>query len=346
MRASFLMVWNLSIGLFSYGQAPPGYYENAEGLEGEELREALHQIIDNHNVQSYSSLWTHFQTTDVKSNGKVWDMYSDVPDGIPAYEYSFGSDQCGNYAQEGDCYNREHSFPKSWFDDQSPMNTDLFHLYPTDGYTNNMRSNYPFGNSKDLPNTWVSTNGCKRGISEDPAYNGFVFEPIDAYKGDFARSYFYMLTRYSDQVDDWNSEMLEGNGFTDWAENTLLTWHEMDPVSEKEINRNNAVYGIQNNRNPFIDHPEFAATIWGTIDAIHEMEYFDAQAFYQNNTLMISHTADGQIWYQVVDLSGKSLAWGSSNSSTLNQQINLGSGIYILQLVHDNAVVTTRFFVR
>jgi len=70
------------------------------------------------------------------SNGYVWDMYSDVPGGTPAYYFTFGDDQCGNYSGEGDCYNREHSFPKSWYGDVLPMNTDLFHLYPTDGWVN------------------------------------------------------------------------------------------------------------------------------------------------------------------------------------------------------------------
>ncbi|MBC8399937.1 MAG: endonuclease, partial [Candidatus Marinimicrobia bacterium] len=124
---------------------PAGYYNSAEGLIETALQQALHDIIDNHTSVSYTSLWTHFQSTDRKSNGKVWDMYSDIPGGTPPYEYTFVSDQCGNYSAEGDCYNREHSWPKSWFNENSPMNTDLFHLYPTDGYVNGRRGNYPYG---------------------------------------------------------------------------------------------------------------------------------------------------------------------------------------------------------
>jgi len=123
---------------------PANYYSSAEGKTGYALKTALHNIIKNHQVQSYSSLWNHFQSTDKKPNGKAWDMYSDVPGGTPAYEYSFGSDQCGSYSKEGDCYNREHSFPKSWFNNASPMYSDLFHLYPTDGYVNQRRGNYPY----------------------------------------------------------------------------------------------------------------------------------------------------------------------------------------------------------
>ena len=95
-----------------FAQVPDNYYDSANGLDGETLRSALHDIIDNHDSKSYSSLWTHFQSTDQKSNGKVWDMYSDIPGGTPPYEYTFITNQCGNYGGEGDCYNREHSWPK------------------------------------------------------------------------------------------------------------------------------------------------------------------------------------------------------------------------------------------
>ncbi len=243
-------------------QIPPGYYDTAEGLNGDDLRLALHNIIDDHNVQSYSSLWTHFQSTDKKPNNKVWDMYSDVPGGTPPYEYTFGSDQCGNYGGEGDCYNREHSWPKSWFNNTSPMNSDMFHLYPTDGYVNGMRSNYPFGEVSNA--TWTSQNGSKRGTMNAYGFSGTVFEPIDEYKGDFARTYFYMSTRYYTEDSGWdNNDMVDGADLKDWAVDMLLAWHEADPVSEKETDRNNAVYDIQNNRNPFIDYPEWADCVWG-----------------------------------------------------------------------------------
>ena len=128
-----------------WAQIPDGYYNNATGLYGEPLQAALHDIIDDHTVVSYTSLWTHYQTTDVKPNGKVWDMYSDIPDGTPPYEFTFITNQCGNYGGEGDCYNREHSWPKSWFNDVAPMNTDIFHVVPSDGYVNGQRGNYPYG---------------------------------------------------------------------------------------------------------------------------------------------------------------------------------------------------------
>lgn len=245
-------------------QIPDGYYDSAQGKTGPELKTALYLITDNHNILSYSALWTAFEDTDLKSNGKVWDMYSDIPGGTPPYEYTYGTDQCGNYGGEGDCYNREHSVPKSWFNDASPMYTDMFHIVPTDGYVNNKRGNYPFGEVGNA--SWTSLNGSRVGTSDYPGYSGTVFEPIDEYKGDFARGYFYMATRYENSIAGWNSPMFDETAypaFTEWALNLLMEWHEQDPVSDKEIARNNAIYQWQQNRNPFIDHPEFVTLIWG-----------------------------------------------------------------------------------
>ncbi len=251
---------------YLYGQIPQGYYDDAQNKTGVELKIALYNIIDDHTSISYSDLWDAFYDSDRKPNGKVWDMYSDVPGGTPPYQYTFFSDQCGTYNSEGDCYNREHSFPKSWFNDASPMYSDMFHLVPTDGYVNGRRSNYPYGEVGNV--TWTSQNGSKLGSSNFPGYSGTVFEPIDEYKGDFARGYFYMATRYHNVIANWDSEMLNGTSFpafTTWAKNLLLQWHEQDPVSAKEIDRNNVIYAsYQHNRNPFIDHPEYANLIWGT----------------------------------------------------------------------------------
>ncbi len=257
----YLLLLSVLLALVLPAQPPAGYYNSAAGQHGAALQQALHDIIDNHTVVSYDYLWTAFETTDKKPNGKVWDMYSDIPGSTPPYEYSFGGDQCGNYNGEGDCYNREHSWPKSWFSDKSPMYSDLFHLYPTDGYVNNKRSNYPYGKVGSAD--WTSQNGSKLGESATPGYSGTVFEPIDAYKGDFARSYFYMSTRYLNEDAGWEgSDMTQGAELLPWAVTLLLQWNQLDPVSQKETDRNNTVYGIQKNRNPFIDHPEYADAIW------------------------------------------------------------------------------------
>jgi len=271
MKLFLLATLLFTAGLFAYAQPPQGYYDPASGKYGTALQQALHDIIDNHTVISYDALWDAFKTTDKKPNGKVWDMYSDIPNAIPPYEFTFGSDQCGSYNGEGDCFNREHSWPKSWFSDQTPMYSDLFHLYPTDGYVNNKRSNYPYG--KVGSTSWTSDNGSKLGDCSAPGYSGTVFEPIDEYKGDFARSYFYMATRYYKEDNGWaGSEMTNGSQLKPWAMIMLLLWSQSDPVSQKETNRNNAVYALQQNRNPFIDHPEYAQNIWAANAGLLEVD--------------------------------------------------------------------------
>ena len=155
--------------------------------------------------------------------------------------------------------------PKSWFNDAYPMYTDLFHLYPTDGYVNNRRGNFPFGETRG--ERYQSDGGfSKLGNCTYPGYSGIVFEPNDEYKGDFARTYFYMVTCYENRVSSWDSDMLNGTAypaFATWAVNMLLEWSREDPVSQKEVDRNNAVYRIQRNRNPFIDIRGLEEYIWG-----------------------------------------------------------------------------------
>lgn len=275
------------LGLLNASAQPPsGYYDDAQGLTGEDMRQALHDIIDDHNSQSYDDIWNHFMETDRKSNDKVWDMYSDVPGGTPPYEYDFIIDQCGSYQQEGDCYNREHSWPKSWFNEGYPMNTDLFHIIPSDGYVNGKRSYHPYGETSEP--YWNSQNGSELGSSSFSSMSGTVFEPIDAYKGDLARVYLYMATRYYNEDDNWHSnELVDGSDLTLVGTALLLKWHQQDPVSEKELVRNNAIYDIQGNRNPFVDHPEFAQDVWGNVNT--PPYFFNTIT---DTTIEEGHTAD------------------------------------------------------
>lgn len=240
------------------------YYSSVTGKKGSELKTALFEIIGNPDVLSYAEVWSAFEKTDVKADGSVWDMYSDNPGGKAAYSFSFHQKRCGTYRREGDCYNREHAIPQSWFKGASPMYSDLFHLYPTDGYVNNRRGNLPLGEVGIF--SWESANGSRVGQNTSGNFVQTVFEPVDEYKGDFARTYFYMVTAYENDVADWRSPQIGGNSYPairSWALEMFLRWHREDPVSEKERNRNNAVFAIQNNRNPFIDHPELAEHVWG-----------------------------------------------------------------------------------
>ncbi len=261
MNRILFFLFCLFFGAKSFSQIPVNYYSTAAGISGTPLRQALHDIIDNHSTQSYSSLWNHVGITDRKPNGKVWDIYSDIPGGTPPYEYTFFSNQCGNISVEGSCYNREHSWPQSWFNSSPPMQSDLFHIYPTDGKVNGLRGNFPFGEVTTPTN--ITLNGSKLGPCTFPGYASTVFEPINEYKGDLARSYFYMVTRYFNEDAGWQTTAATtGANLKPWQLDQLKKWALNDPVSAKEINRNNAIYGIQNNRNPFIDSPQFICRIF------------------------------------------------------------------------------------
>ena len=254
---------------------PTGYYVTAQGLSGYALKTELYNIIKDHNAQGYSAIWNFYDSSArdkyFENDNSILDMYSEKPNGSDSYNYTAVSDQCGNYSGEGGCYNREHSFPKSWFGGTiEPMNSDVHHIYATDGYVNSKRSNFPFGEVASA--SFTSTNGSKLGSAASSLnYSGTVFEPIDEFKGDFARAYFYMATRYENVIGTWQTKTTSSNAvlngssnqvFESWVVAMLLNWHNSDPVSQMEIDRNQAAFEFQGNRNPYIDHPEFVEMIW------------------------------------------------------------------------------------
>jgi endonuclease I len=345
MKKYFLLLLLTYFGSITFGQIPPGYYDPAFNLSGTALQQALHNIIKDHDSETYNELWGDFASTDKKSNGKVWDMYSDVPGGTPPYEYTFFSNQCGNYNSEGDCYNREHSFPKSWFGGTVyPMYSDLFHLYPTDGYVNSKRSNYPYGEVNNA--SWTSMNGCKVGDNVYPGYSGTVFEPIDDYKGDFARTYFYMATRYLGEDGNWpGSPMVNGSQPKEWALNMLYEWHNNDPVSNKETQRNDAVYDIQHNRNPFIDHPEFVGMIWfntSTADALldrTDFNIFPNPVTDKINIKMTGRVAEGTTSVTISGETGCTIYSASfpGESVISIDASSLSKGFYLLTITKNNS---------
>lgn len=236
------------------------YYRAANGKSGQALKTALSDIITtNKKKLGYSSLNDYYSQTDLRSDGKLWDMYSDKTN------YTISDTGTGT---EGVAYNKEHSVPKSWFNSASPMYSDIFHIVPVDSWVNSMRSNYPFGETSHP--TKISHNAFSKlgPCNSDIGYSGTVFEPNNEYKGDFARIYFYMVTCYEKEITSstWGGGMFQGGAypaFTSWALNMLMRWSKEDPVSQKEIDRNNAVYKIQKNRNPFVDYPGLEEYIWG-----------------------------------------------------------------------------------
>ncbi len=266
-------IFALAAAALSYSAAgaaePSGYYDSCTGKGGKDLLKALYQKVSSHTNVGYDGLWNVYRTSDVHPDGTVWDMYSTKNWGT----YNTFS-KCGNYSTVGDCINREHSFPKSWWGGgKADQYSDAFHLYPTDGKVNGQRSNYPFGECAN--GTTLSGPGSVKGLgrlgtSTFSGYSKTVFEPDDQYKGDFARTYFYMAAAYNSNISGWTSgeggDVVAGNDypvFKDWVVNLLLKWHRQDPVDSKETTRNDAVYSHQKNRNPFIDHPEMVEYIWG-----------------------------------------------------------------------------------
>ena len=247
------------VACITFSQAPVNYYSQAEGKQSVELKTALHNIIREHVYLSFTSnnsqLWwnEYYYKADWHPDGYYWDMYS--------------NDTYADY--NGIRQNREHCMPRSWWgtaSDYGQANDDLYNLYPSNAAANIAKSNYPLGLTQDER---FNNQVTKVGTSTFSGYTSIVFEPADEYKGDFARTYMYMVTCYEDYSQKWrelSASMLNNNTFpvfNEYAVTLLVKWHRDDPVSEKEINRNNAVYGIQHNRNPFIDYPELAEYIWG-----------------------------------------------------------------------------------
>ncbi|RAR70083.1 endonuclease [Flavobacterium aciduliphilum] len=264
---------------FAVAQIPAGYYNNATGT-GFTLKTQLKTIINPHTQLVYGSgLWSLFQTSDLRPNGYVWDIYSNC-------NFVFGAVVNGGQQDDGtqgnaECqrYNKEHTFPKSWFGGQIyPMYSDAFIVMPADKKDNAMRGSIVYATVSPSVTTTYG-NGFKIGNCATPNYpytsQGLqVLEPSDEFKGDFARNYFYVATCYEDAIASWQTldpngnTILDGSSdkvFEQWYLDMLFSWHLADPVSQKEIDRNNAIYAVQGNRNPFIDHPEYAQLIWGSL---------------------------------------------------------------------------------
>ena len=270
------------IATASVASVPDGYYDSLTGKYGQDLKDALYNILINHTQLGYDDLWDYFYYTDVypeEVDGKilVWDMY-----------YDNWTNQTYYYPDNTSGLHREHCVPKSWWGsgsttseiEQYMAGTDLHHLYPADGSINSSKSNYPLG-IVDTDDSSAYDNGVSKVGDPASGYGGGaanVFEPSDTYKGDFARTYFYFVCCYQDYT--WDSDYMymfqdySDNPLTlqDWALEMLLQWHEEDPVSTKEKSRNETVYDIQGNRNPFIDDPDLVDYIWGDY-AENEMGY-------------------------------------------------------------------------
>ncbi len=266
------------------------------------LLTALRNITAPGSSGSYDKLWDTYKTAYVRSDGKIFDYYSSITNFRP------GTDQAGSYSGEGDKYNREHSIPKSWWGGStSNQGADPFIVIPTDGYVNGRRSNYPLGMVNSA--TYTSSGGFSKLGSAVTSwgYSGTVFEPNDSVKGDLARIHFYAIAKYSASYG-WTSgegsSTFAGNantnfGLTNYAVKLFSFWSNLDPVSDWERSVNNALASIQGNRNPFIDHPEYANTLWGNVSGY--TTYSESSTPTPDKTLSSIEVSDPKTSYTVDD---------------------------------------------
>jgi len=343
-----LLVFFLVFSLWLQAQIPAGYYHDAAGKKAADLKTAMYNIIRNHTQLEYYSSSTSFKTTDwhpataSAPTGYFWDMYSNL-------ERTSWSGM-----------NREHSMPKSWFgiasgqENSAPIGCDLHNLYPSDKDANSAKLNYPLGEVTGTPVfnndvVKVGTNGLsfvEGGTTLK--YNSTVFEPADEYKGDFARDYMYMVTCYENYSGRWQSlgtqSMLSGGTypvFNRWGINLLLKWSRQDPVSTKEIVRNNAVYALQKNRNPFVDHPELAEFIWGkymdlvwTEDAVlpEDEVKFEVEPNPAQTTVAVKLNDPAKSTYFLKTMSGFTLKTDKFNAQGTIAVDKLENGLYLLEV--------------
>ena len=249
----------------------------------------------------YDSVWLAYKYTDLRPDGYIWEIYSDCVFEYEKDRTSNTSQtgECKGYNREhAMCQSwfgttslagKEMSSSKK----NSP-GSDIFHIYPASYGMNSRRGNRPYGEVLTAAN--VSGNGTKYGtpIPSKSVANSVagvyveghitqstnVLEPADEYKGDIARSYFGTMVKWAGEWTFNKNELgniifdatidadthygPENNyGFTDYGLALMLSWHRQDPVSQKEVDRNNGIQKTQGNRNPFIDYPYLAEFIWG-----------------------------------------------------------------------------------
>lgn len=369
-KITLLALMLTSLGAFA--QIPAGYYDSAVG-NGFVLKTQLKEIIDNLNDglateyqsidKGYAYLYTTYQTSDsdnyYENNGTVLDMYTENPTGSDVDEFIHITDKdpgSGGTA-EGQYYNREHIIPQSVFNQASPMKNDAHFVVPSDKYINGQRGNFPFGvveNASPAP----YTNGTKRGNNLNSGYSagytGTVFEPINEFKGDIARMFFYFAVRYQDDIAGFDPyDMFDGTAnivFTQTFFNILYKWHNDDAVSPREIVRNNAIYAEQNNRNPFIDHPEYVEQIWSTTLSTDDFSIADDLNIFPNpvtnNQININSKNLNINTVKLYSISGKLVVNQSIDNNNDNIQINnleaLARGIYLLKIESKSTTIVKK----
>lgn len=368
MKLNILLL-TLTLSAVACAQVPSGYYEDTEGLEGFQLKTALHNIIKDFDDQSYAALRDLYQSNDSRNgfrdryyenDNTVLDIYSENPDGADPYNYNPNSSM-GSGANEGNAFNREHLIPQSYFNEGYPMRADAFHVWPTDSKVNGWRGNFAFGvvmnpesaapcNSGATNLPCKSKNGTLKGkFVENNSIT--VMEPIDEFKGDVARAFFYFATCYQNRMPGFYSSgsnssvkvMFDGSSnkvFSDDFLEVLAAWHIMDPVSDRERDINNLIYYThQGNRNPYIDNPQWVQLVWGIQMDTDDLAFQDRNDVLvytkQNKNVVVRLENDSKSINKVsvFDTTGKLIQSVNNPQNQKEVQLRIyNSGVYILKV--------------
>lgn len=339
MRIFILFFFSLFI---LNAQVPNGYYNSAENTPGTELKDKLHNIIDNHTTKSYSAAYDILEESDVDPNNS-----NNV-----ILIYSGESVNGPNQYNGGSGWNREHVWAKSRgdFGNTAPEGTDIHNLRACNINLNSTRNNYSFDN--------CDTN-CNQSFGNYYSGSARVFEPRDQDKGDVARIIFYMEVRYEggngeEDLEMTNDILFSNNEPRHGVRSTLLEWHELDPVDDFERNRNDVIYSYQGNRNPFIDHPELVDYIWGDQQQAAWNSSLSNPTAQTNLELFIANPVQTSYVDIPPNINASSIALYNLQGKQMNRlpgsaeriKMPATSGIYFLQFVFDQSVVNKRIVVK
>lgn len=358
MKKIYTLIF-LLLAVIGFAQPPAGYYNTATGT-GYTLKTQLYNIINGHNDRGYAGLYVTYTTSDkdfyYENDGTMLDVYTEQPNGAEC-EFTYGVNQDDGTLGNNECerYNREHLIPQSVFGSATPMYSDAHFVLPSDKRVNAQRGDLPFG--KVTIANWTSLNGSKRGSNLDSGYSaGYsstVFEPIDEFKGDIARCLLYFATRYENVVAGYSFPMFNNTSnqvFSQPFLNILLTWNAQDPVSPREIARNNAIYARQGNRNPYIDNNTYVTSIWGTTLANQTFDTITSVIVFPNPTNNHSVTVSGGSSFDTIEMytiNGQLIQEVKNpildnNAYTLE---NLPSGFYFLKVTAEGKSITKKVMV-
>lgn len=315
------------------------YYDNITATSGKDLQDQLTSLLSSFTKVSYDGLFDVYPDSDARpEDNTVFDMYAD-------WHFPLNGKKCGNQQAVGDCWNREHSIPKSWWGGgTNDKYSDAHHLIPTDGRVNNWRSNYKLGivTNPGAKTTYTFANDIV-GVSKfgKDANGENAFEPADVYKGDLARIYFYFATRYQGGATSGDGAKMFSSSqshfyLTEDAEALFLKWHKADPVSIKEVNRNNGVYKHQKNRNPFIDHPEYVEAIWEGTPATSD------KVILNKSTLTFAADSEGEK-LTATSSDGSTISWTSINTGVATVSVATsasGTEVSILPVAAGTTTIT------